>query len=248
MQAGETLYAAWVSVASAHVAETLAREGWDAVIIDMQHGLADYADMMTAIPGIVAAGAIPVVRVPIGDDPLLGRTIDAGALGVICPMVNSGQDAAWFARSCKYPPLGSRSWAPLRAMAVLGMERDAYLHTANDLILSFAMVETQAALKHIDSICSTPGIDAIFVGPNDLAVSLTGGEAVDPTHPEVVKALRQIVRKCEAYSVVPGAYANTPEIAREYRDMGFRFIAVANDQAYLRAGTQAMLAGARSDG
>lgn len=106
------------------------------------------------------------------------------------------------------------------------------------------MVETQQALKHIDSICSTPGIDAIFVGPNDLSVSLSEGAAVDPTRHDVVRAMEQIVRKCAAHGTIPGAYANTPEIAKTYREMGVRFIAVANDAAYLSAGSRAMLSAA----
>lgn len=242
---GDTLYAAWHSFAAPQVAAALARDGWDAVVIDMQHGAADYADMADAVALVAAAGAAPLVRVGIGDQVLLGRAPDAGATGIICPMVNSGQDAAAFARACKYPPLGQRSFAPVRALAVHGMTGPEYLAAANDLVLSFAMVETAQALKHMDAIASTPGIDGIFVGPNDLSVSLSGGAAVDPTLPKVEQAMQLIARKCAAHGAIAGAFANTPEIARAYRQMGFRLIAVASDAAYLAAGSRAMLAAAK---
>lgn len=245
---GDTLYAAWHSFAAPQVAVALARDGWDAVVIDMQHGQSDFADMADAVAGVAAAGAAPVVRVGIGDEVLLGRAPDAGAVGVICPMINSGQEAAAFARSCKYPPLGQRSFAGVRALDVHRMSGPDYLKAANDLVLTFAMVETAQALKHIDSIASTPGIDAVFVGPNDLSVSLSDGGAVDPTLPKVEQALRLVLRKCAAHKVVAGAFANTPEIARTYREMGFSFIAVASDATYLSAGSRAILKAAKQAG
>lgn len=245
---GETLYAAWHGFAAPEVAVALARDGWDAVVVDMQHGQAHYSDMAEAVAGIAAAGSAPVVRVGIGDEVLLGRAPDAGAVGIICPMINSGQEAAAFARACKYPPLGQRSFALVRAMDVHALSGAEYLKAANELVLTFAMIETAQALKHIDSICSTPGIDAVFVGPNDLSVSLSDGAAVDPTLPKVEQALRLVVRKCAAHQVVAGAFANTAEIARAYRDMGFRFIAVASDAAYLSAGSRAMLKAAKQAG
>lgn len=242
---GETLYAAWHTFAAPQVAAALARDGWDAVVIDMQHGSADYADMAAAVAQVASARIAPMVRVGIGDQVLLGRAPDAGATGVICPMVNSGQDAASFARACKYPPLGQRSFAPARALEIHGMTGPEYLAAANGLVLSFAMVETGLALKHMDAIASTPGIDGIFVGPNDLSVSLSGGAAVDPTLPKVEQALQLIARKCASHGAIAGAFANTPEIARIYRQMGFKLIAVASDAAYLANGSRAMLAAAK---
>lgn len=245
MDAGETVFAAWLTFDAPRVAGALARDGWDAVVVDMQHGLAGYREMVDAVALVAAAGVAPVVRVPVGDDALIGRAPDAGAVGIICPMINSGQEAAWFARGTKYPPLGQRSWAPGQALQVLGLSRDDYLAGANEFVVSFAMVETAQALRHIDAICSTPGIDAIFVGPNDLSLSLSEGAAVDPARPEVQQALAQVVRKCAAHGVVPAVYANTPELAVTCRTMGFRFIAVGSDAGYLAAGSRAMLAAAR---
>ncbi len=246
LTAGETLYSAWMSIPSPLHAEALAGDGWDAIVLDMQHGLIAYDDMLASVGAINKAGCIPVVRVPVGDDGLLGRVPDTGAEGIICPMINSGQDASWLARSTKYPPDGQRSWAPKRALTLLEMDAAAYLAAANDLVVTMAMVETGIALKNIDAICSTPGIDMIFAGPNDLCVNLTDGKFVDTTRPEVLKALELIVRKCVAHGKFAGAYANNAEIARVYRDMGFQLINVGNDQAYMEAGSTATLATAKS--
>lgn len=245
LDAGETAYAAWLSLDAPRIAAALARDGWDAVVIDTQHGLAGQTHMIDAVALVAVAGVAPVVRVPIGSDAMVGLAPDVGALGVICPMINSGQEAAWFARACKYPPLGQRSWAPSQAVQVLGLAPADYLARANEFVLSFAMVETAQALKHIDAIASTPGIDAIFVGPNDLSVSLSEGAAADPARPDVQQALALIARKCAAHGVIPGIYANTPQLAAAYRKTGFRFIAVGSDAGYLAMGSRAMLKAAK---
>lgn len=245
LDAGEVLYSAWVTLPCADVGGALARYGWDAVVIDMQHGYGDFADMRDGIAQVAAAGAAPVVRVGLGGDGLIGRAADSGALGLIGPMVNSGGQAASFARACKYPPLGQRSWAPMRALDVLGMDRRDYLASANDLVAGFAMVETAEALENLGAICTTPGVDGIFVGPNDLSVSLSKGEAADPTRGDVREAVAQVARTCVGNRLVPGIFANTPEMARIYREMGYRFIAVASDAKYLEAGSRAMLEAAR---
>ena len=245
LDAGEVLYSAWVTLPSADMAGALARHGWDAVVIDMQHGYGDFADMRDGIARIAAVGAAPVVRVGTGADELVGRALDSGALGLIRPMVNSGAQAASFAKACKYPPLGSRSWAPMRALDVLGMDRQAYLENANDLVAGFAMVETAEALENLDAICATPGIDGIFVGPNDLSVSLTMGQAADPARADVREALAHVAAKCGKAGLASGIFANTPEMARIYREMDYRFIAVASDAKYLEAGSRGMLEAVR---
>ena len=233
-----------MTIPSPIVADALAGDGWKTIVIDMQHGLVGYSDMVACVAAIKRAGAAAVVRVPVSDEGLIGRAMDAGAEGIICPMINSGQEASWLTRCAKYPPMGQRSWAPMQALNLFAMAKDNYLAGANDFVVNAAMVETRTALKNIDAICSTPGIDMVFVGPNDLSVSLSEGRRVDPTDPEVEKALRLVLRKCEAHGVFSGAFANTVEIAKVYREMGFRFIAVGSDLKYLSAGSKAALTGA----
>ncbi|MBZ0215462.1 MAG: hypothetical protein K8F25_02815, partial [Fimbriimonadaceae bacterium] len=129
---------------------------------------------------------------------------------------------------------------------LLGMDKDNYLASANDLVVTMAMVETRMALKNIDSICSTPGVDMIFVGPNDLSVSLSDGAKIDPNDPEVDKALGLVLRKCEAHGVFSGIFANTVEMGCKYRDMGFRFISVGSDMNFLETGSLSALTGVNS--
>lgn len=246
LSSGKTVLSGWMAIPSPLVADILARAGWSSIVIDMQHGLVGYDDMVACVAAISRAGCAAIVRVPVRDDGLIGRAMDAGAEGVICPMINSGQEASWLTRNTKYPPMGQRSWAPTQALNLLGMDKDQYLASANDLIVTMAMVETQTALKNIDSIASTPGVDMIFVGPNDLSVSLSDGARVDPNDYAVDKALDLILRKCEAHSVFAGIFANNVEMGRKYRDMGFRFISVGSDMNYLEAGSHAALTGVNS--
>ncbi len=241
LSSGKTVLSAWMALPSPLVADALAGDGWDSVVVDMQHGLVSYDAMVGCVAAIQRAGCAAIVRVPIRDEGLIGRALDAGAEGVICPMINSGQEASWFARSAKYPPMGQRSWAPMQAMNLLQMDAGTYLARANDIVVTMAMVETVTALKNIDSICSTNGVDMIFVGPNDLSVSLSEGQRVDVNDPEVEKALRLIVRKCEAHGVFSGIFANNLEMAKKYREMGFGFISLGTDLGFLSDSSRAAL-------
>jgi len=245
LKAGETVYAAWVGSPSLAMAEAVAQASWDAVVVDMQHGAVGVESMIDLVGGVVRAGKPAMVRMPMSDEGMIGRILDAGAEAVICPMVNTGQDASRLGRSAKYPPLGFRSWGPQRALQVHGLDREDYLAQANGFCLAWAMVETETAIANIDSILSGRAIDGVFVGPYDLCVSLTRGEALDPSHPVVMEALDLIVRKARAHRVVPGIYASTPDHARTYSTMGFKLIAIGNELTYVRIGGELLLEAAR---
>lgn len=241
LKAGETIFSAWMSNPAKYVAQVVAQGSWDSVVVDMQHGTFDYESMLETVAIVTASGKAAIVRMPLGDEGMIGRILDSGAQGVICPMVNTGQDASRFGRETKFPPLGLRSWGPHRALDVLDFDKNDYLAEANDFCLSWAMVETETALGNIDSIMSSKAIDGVFIGPNDLCVSLTGGKMVDPGEKVVMEAVDHILRKAHAHRVIPGIFANTPELARTYSDMGFKFITVANEIAYARIGGEFLL-------
>lgn len=245
LKAGETVHAAWVGSPSLAVAVACAQASWDAVIIDMQHGAVGVESMFDLVAGVVRAGKPAMVRMPMSDEGMIGRILDAGAEGVVCPMVNTGQDASRLGRAAKYPPVGLRSWGPMRALQAHGLDGKEYLAEANGFCLAWAMVETETAIANIDSILSGRMIDGVFVGPYDLCVSLTKGEALDPTHPVVLEALDLIVRKARAHRVVPGIYASTADHARTYAAMGFKLIAIGNELAYARIGGELLLEAAR---
>ena len=242
LRAGETVYAAWCSLASPLIAETVARDGFPAVVLDMQHGLWDTASIIAGIGAVSHATASPVVRVPLNDFAFVSRALDFGAEAIIAPMVNSVGDAQRFAAAAKFPPLGERSWGPQRAMTLQGKTATVdYLREANDGTLTMAMIETPMALAQVESIAETPGIDALFIGPYDLSTALSGGKAQDVAAPEVERAIDQICAAAKKAGKIPGIYCNGAERALTMAKRGFRFVTVGGDTGYLRDGIAAQI-------
>ena len=242
LRAGETVYAAWCMLGSPIVAETIAREGFAAVVLDGQHGLWDTASIVAGIGALDRAGAAPVVRVPLNDFALVSRALDFGAEAIIAPMINSVADARQFAAAAKFPPLGERSWGPLRAMALQGKTATVdYLREADVGTLTLAMIETRAALANVDAIAATPGIDALFVGAYDLSTALSGGKAQDVQADEVERAIDQIRAAAKKAGKIPGIYCRDAERALAMRRRGFQFITIGTDVATVRDGVAAQL-------
>lgn len=243
LRAGDTVCAGWCMLGSPVIAETMAREGFPAVVLDAQHGLWDVPSLITGIGAVNHAQAAPVVRVPLDDIALVSRALDFGAEAVIAPMINNDDDARRFAAAAKYPPLGERSWGPLRAMP-LQAPRAApvdYMREANDGTLTFAMIETAEALANVDAIAATAGIDALFVGPFDLSTALSEGKAQDPQAADVEKAVDRICAAATKAGKIPGIYCRDVEGALAMADRGFRFIVAGNDGTTLRTATAAQL-------
>jgi 4-hydroxy-2-oxoheptanedioate aldolase len=246
LRAGETVYTGWCAIPSPIVAELVAREGFSAITLDQQHGLYDMAATAAAIAGLHAAGAAPVVRIPLGDFAVASRVLDFGAEGVIAPMINTEADARAFVAASKFPPLGERSWGPHRAMALAGIaDAKSYLRDANEQVLTFAMIETRAALANVDAIAAVSGIDALFVGPSDLSIALSDGAVLDPHSPEVETALDRIVAAANKAGKIAGLYCIDAQRALACAKRGIRFLAVGSDQIFLRAGTAAQVAALR---
>jgi len=242
LRAGETVYAAWCSLASPIVAETVAREGFSAVVLDIQHGLWDTGSIIAGIGALSAAGSTPVVRVPLNDFAFVSRALDFGAEAVIAPMINNATDARQFAAVAKFPSLGERSWGPQRAMTLQGRTATIdYLREANEGTLTLAMIETPAALAQVESIAATPGIDALFIGPYDLSTALSGGRAQDVQAPEVERAIDQIGAAAKKAGKISGIYCANAERALAMAKRGFRFITVGSDLGILREGAAAQL-------
>ena len=159
----------WLTIPSPISAEIMAHQGWDALVVDMQHGMIDLHTAAAMLIAISATEATPLVRVPGCDPTVIMRVLDAGAYGVICPTVGSAAEAETLVRACRYPPAGMRSYGPARALLYSGA---GYFEGANDTVLAIAMIETQDGLRNLDEILSVPGLDGIYVGPSDLSVSL----------------------------------------------------------------------------
>jgi 4-hydroxy-2-oxoheptanedioate aldolase len=205
---GSGLLTAWVGLPDPLAAGVLAREDFDAVTLDMQHVSIDLADVILSIGQVALAGKPAIVRIPVDAFPIASRALDAGASAVIAPMVNSRDDAQRFASFMKFPPLGERSWGPHMALSLSGLGPDRYLAEANAFALAIAMVETREALAALDDILATPGIDAVFVGPSDLSIALSGGAHVNASHPDVNSALDHVVKRCRAHKKAACAFAH----------------------------------------
>jgi 4-hydroxy-2-oxoheptanedioate aldolase len=242
LRAGETVFSAWCPGGSPLIAETIAREGFTSVILDSQHGMWDMAGLITGFGAVNHAGAAPGVRIPLGDFATCSRALDCGAETIVAPMINTPADARAFAAAAKYPPLGERSWGPLRAMPLQGRTvTTEYLREANEGTLTLGMIETRTALDNIDAIAATPGLDALFIGPYDLATNLSGGAAQDITAPEVDRAIDRIRDAAVKAGKIPAIYCRDPARAKEMQKRGFRFMAVASDLGFVRDGAAAVL-------
>ncbi|MEZ0172199.1 HpcH/HpaI aldolase/citrate lyase family protein [Microvirga sp. TS319] len=245
LKAGTPLLTAWCGIPDPSVPGLLAREEFDAVVMDMQHGSIDFAAALRAVPLIAAAGKPALVRVPVGEFATASRFLDAGVSGVIAPMINTVDDARLFASFMKFPPVGQRSWGAYGALSLSGLDAADYLRQANDLTVSFAMVETREALAILDEILNVPGIDGVFIGPADLSIALSGGKSVDPAGPEVDKALDHVLARVRAAGKLSGIYAPSGARAGELARKGFNMVSIGSDTAMLRAGAQASLAAAQ---
>jgi 4-hydroxy-2-oxoheptanedioate aldolase len=227
---GPARFLGWSMIADPMVAGALARAGFDAVLLDQQHGGYDYRSSCAAITEVALAGKSALVRVPVGDFAMVSRMLDAGAAGVVAPMINTVADARALAAAAKFPPVGQRSWGPDRAMWLSGLRNGAdYLSGANDRALTIAMCETESAIADLEAILAVPGIDGILVGPADLSIALSKGAAIEPLGTAVTAALGEIARKTRAAGKIPCAFAPSPARAREMVGMGYQLVSVEYD-------------------
>ena len=241
LKAGSPIFSAWCGLPEPGIAGILAREaGFGCVVLDLQHGTIDFLAATRAIPLVAASGKPCLPRIPVGDLATASRLLDAGASGIIAPMINSVEDARAFVEFTKFPPLGGRSWGPAPALALTGMQPPEYFGRANDVVVTFAMIETREALDAIDDILAVDGIDAIFIGPSDLSIGLSNGRTLDPTSREVDDAIDHALARTRAAGKHAGIYAPNGERAGDFARRGYDLIAIASDIGFLRAGAAAM--------
>ena len=222
---GGTALGAWLFLREPLVAEAASKAGYDYVCIDMQHGLQDYADAFAMLQGVAAGPATPMVRVPFNEPGIIGRVLDAGALAVVIPLVNTPEDAAAAVAACRYPPLGTRSMGPVGAGTRHGSD---YFGIANDHVACIPMIETRQAVERVEEILAVPGIDAIYVGPADLSISYGLPPRNDNPGDPFDAALTRVLAACGKAGVVPGIHAD-PGLAGKRGDAGFRMISVGYD-------------------
>lgn len=228
----------WLSVGNPFTAEIMAAQGYDSICIDIQHGALDYSDVLPMFQAMRASGVTLLARVPWLEPGIIMKALDAGAYGVVCPMINTAEQAAEFVSYMRYPPLGQRSFGPTRANFSAGAN---YAQEANGEMLAFAMVETAQAMQNLDAIAATPGLDGIYVGPADLTFSLAQGRlapAFDREEPEMIDALKAIVAACRKNNIRAALHCGTPEYAVRAIEWGFNMTTVSGDSRLLAAAAQ----------
>ncbi len=241
-QRGEPAYGAWLSIPSSLSAEAIARAGYDYICIDLQHGLIDDASCSEMLVAISATEATPFVRVPANDFAAINRALDAGALGIVIPLIYSVGDVEAALSACRYPPAGTRSYGPVRA----AVTHADYFARANDEIACVPMIETREAAEEVEAIVSLPGVDAVYIGPNDLSLSLGQAPGMDNEGP-YAHAYEGVAKACAAQGVAVGIHANA-ELAPKHVANGFRMITVMSDVGTLQRGAARELAHSKRSG
>lgn len=242
-RSGKVAINVFLTIPDAFAAEIMAQADWDAMTIDMQHGLYDYASMLASFQALQARGVTPMVRVPWNHPGDIGRALDAGAYGIICPMVNTRAEAEQFVATCRYPPQGKRSNGPVR----VGLYDDRYNEVANEDVLCFAMIETQEALDNLESILDVPGLDAIYVGPNDLAWSLGLPPGLDREEAQVHAIYERLIAETSKCGVRAGIHCGSPAYAARAMSWGFNLTTISNDSRILFAAARAAAQTARRE-
>jgi 4-hydroxy-2-oxoheptanedioate aldolase len=233
----------WLAIPSSFSAETMAHQGWDTLTIDLQHGVIDYAAMVTMLQAISTTPTVPIVRVPWLEPGIIMKSLDAGAFGLICPMVNTREDAQKFVAWTTYAPKGTRSFGPVRALLYGGAD---YAQHADATIVRFAMIETAQALDNLDAIMSVEGLDAVYIGPSDLSLALGCRPVFDDVDPPVAQAIDHILQRATAHGLKAGVHNGNPEVALDRVAKGFRFVTVGSDARLIAAGSQQILARMRA--
>ena len=228
--AGAKTLNGWLAIANGFSAEIMAHQGFDSLTIDMQHGLVDYQAAVSMLQAISTTATVPLVRVPWNEPGILQKMLDAGAYGIICPMINSRAEAEAFVAACRYPPAGSRSFGPIRATIYGGAD---YPQHANAEVLTLAMIETKDAVANLEAILSVEGLDGVYVGPADLANSLGVAPGFDPEDATVVAAIRTIVDTTKQHGKIAGIHCGSPAYIARMWSLGFDYATLLSDARFM---------------
>ena len=230
---GKVIINGWLSIPNSFSAELMANEDWDSLTLDLQHGLIDYSSSISMLQAISSSSKTPLARVPWNEPGIIMKMLDLGVLGIICPMINSKKECQEFVSYCKYPPLGNRSFGPMRAQLNYGLD---YSSNANDEILSIAMIETKQAVENLEEILSTKGLDGIYVGPSDLSFSYTNKPSFDIKNSPVFEKIKFIVDQAKKNKIFAGIHVGSSNYALDMISIGYQFISFLNEAKIMSAG------------
>ena len=229
----------WLAIPSGFSAEVMAGCGFDSITVDLQHGVQDYLSMVQCFQAMHGHPITPMARVPWNEPGIIGKVLDAGAYGVICPMINTAEEAAKLVSYCKYPPSGNRSSGPVR-VGLYG-EAGSYQVTANEETLCLPMIETRTAVANLDAILDVAGIAGVYIGPSDLGFSYGLAPKLDREEPEMLKIFDTIVAACDRRGLHAGIHIGSAGYAARAISIGFRLVSLANEVTLMRQAATAAL-------
>ena len=240
--AGQRIVNGWCSIASPQVAELMAHQGYDSITIDLQHGAMHFETAFAMLQAISTTDAVPFVRVPWNEPGLIMKLLDAGAYGIICPMINSQEDAQSFIASCCYPPLGVRSFGPNRAVQYSKSGSGAdYVVRASNEIIKLVMIETRSALENLKAIVSIEHLDGLYVGPGDLSLALGAPPSMAPKNEVILEAMATIKNAAHQSGKIAAVHTDGPATALTRFSEGFDFCTLQNDIRLLIDGARAQV-------
>ncbi|MCY3726061.1 MAG: aldolase/citrate lyase family protein [Rhodobacteraceae bacterium] len=220
---------AWCSIANPFISEILAAQGYDSITVDMQHGVVDYTDAVRMFQTMRASNTTPMARVPWLEPGIIMKSLDAGAYGIICPMINNRAQAEELVSYIRYPPKGTRSFGPTRALYGAG---DNYYKEANENVTCFAMIETGEAYSNLREIVTTPGLDGVYIGPADLTLGVTNGKlppGLDRQEPEMIECIKNVMFACKDEGIIAGIHTGSSEYAIKAIEWGFDLVTLLSD-------------------
>jgi 4-hydroxy-2-oxoheptanedioate aldolase len=229
----------WLQIPNSFTAELMANQNWDSLTLDMQHGVIDYSHAISMLQAISTTNVVPMARVNWNEPGQIMKILDAGAYGIICPMVSNRKEAENFVQACMYPPRGYRSYGPIRGLVYGGPD---YADESNNEILKFAMVETKESLDNLDEIMQTPGLDGIYIGPADLSLAIGEKPSFDkPEGDPVYEVIMKILEHAKKNKIIAGIQNGQPEYANKMIKKGFQLVTIGTDQRFMTAAAKAAL-------
>jgi len=229
---------AWLSIPNSFTAEAFGKMGWDSVTVDLQHGQNDYSTAIAMIQGLSNSDTVPITRVPWNEPGIIMKMLDLGVQGIIAPMINTKEDCEKFVSYCYYPPIGQRSFGPMRAQVVYGS--DYYQH-ANDNIVSLAMIETKQAVENLDAILSVPHLTGIYIGPADMSSSYGLPPKFDVREDPVFSNIKMIAKKAKEKGKIAGIHNGSVKYMKEMMDYGFQFTTLLSDFRMMTSHAESLL-------
>ena len=238
LRRGEPTFGTWLSLGDLYATRVIARLGFDWLTLDIEHSAIDWAQATMIFGAVADAGCIPLARIPEGTHHYIKRVLDAGAMGIVVPMVDTVEQAKVAIAAAKYPPTGNRSAGGGMHSINMGVTAAEYYQRANDEILVVLQTESPLGVENAEAIYSLPGCDAIFIGPNDLRFQMRGPDGVDPSPAEHEAMIQRVIEVGQQVGTPTGIHVMDPASALQRADQGMQFLAIGSELKFMIQGAQ----------